>query len=137
MAAKKGTPAATSSSKPTETGSEDAEKKPPQPPQPDQRRDGIWLEVAEVRWEGGTTKACSVLLRADREQPKPIWWPVDDDAVRDGAFETYKAILNEIDKKRMVLARLACSVKPIEGGKLDTWLRCDSFRFQSPELGSR
>lgn len=104
-------------------------------PEPDQKREGIWLEVAEVRYEGGGEKSCSVLLRADREQPKPIWWPVEDTAARDNAFDTYKAILAEMDKKRMVLARLACSVS--ENGTITPWLRCDSFRFQSPELGIR
>lgn len=102
-------------------------------PKPEQKREGIWLEIAEVRYEGGKEKACSVLLKADREQPERIWWPVEDTAVRDSAFETYKAILNELDKKRMVLARLACKCD----SEVGAWLHCDSFRFQSPELGSR
>jgi len=116
-------------------------------PKPDQDRDGIWLEVAEVRFESGTEGACSVLLKADREQPRPVWWPVDEtsasvkgaaeevnatSAKGTAAFETYKAILHELDKKRTVLALLGC-------GREDEnhWLRCRTFRFQAPELGSR
>lgn len=96
---------------------------------------GIWLEVTEVRFEteeGEDKKSCRVLLKGDRDHPKPVWWPVEPAAVRENAFDTYKAILREMNDKRMVLARL--SVKQ-EADK--AWLRCDAFRFQSPELGSR
>lgn len=102
----------------------------------DEQQSWVWLEVSEVRYESGQEKICSVLLRADREQPKPVWWPVEDTAVSTTALETYKAILSEMDKKRMVLARLASSARQ-KNGKVDAWLRCDAFRFQSPELGSR
>jgi len=96
-----------------------------------QQRQGIWLEVSEVRYEGGDDgAACSVLLKADHEHPSRIWWPVKGDAVKGSHYETYKAILSEMDKKRLVLARLSYSAS-------NGWLRCDSFRFQSPELGSR
>jgi len=93
---------------------------------------GIWLEVTEVRYDSDK-KACSVLLKGDREQPKPIWWPVDSTVLKDDddAFDTYKAILQEMDKKRLVLARLSCSKDEPHH------LRCDAFRFQSPDLGSR
>jgi hypothetical protein len=101
----------------------------------DDDKDGIWLEVAEVRWEGGGKKGCSVLLKADREQPKPVWWPVEGTALgksgNDALFETYKAILNEMDKKRLVLARLSCERNETHH------LRCDVLRFQSPDLGNR
>jgi hypothetical protein len=76
-----------------------------------------------------------VQLKADKEQPKPIWWSVDDAAWRGGggntAFDIYKAILNEFDKKRVVLVWLSPSTTPAEG------LRCRALRFQSPELGGR
>lgn len=93
------------------------------------KKSGIWLEVSEVHFETGDSKACSVVLKADREQPKPVYWPVDDEAAGKDALETYKSILNELDKKRVVLARLSCK----EGG----FLRCTAFRFQSPEMGGR
>jgi len=106
----------------------------------DEQQSWIWLEVADVRYEGGGNEKrnCSVLLRADREQPKPHWWFVEPNAVKEDAYETYKAILNEMDKKRMVLARLSCSANvasPPAGTGRE--LRCDSFRFQSPDVGSR
>lgn len=96
----------------------------------DEKQSWIWLEVSDVRFEGGPEKGCCVQLRADREQPKPVWWPVVDTAVRDTAFETYKAILAEMDKKRVVLARLTCD-------RSAGFLHCDALRFQSAEMGSR
>jgi len=101
------------------------------------KRFGIWLEVAEARYQSGVGTGCSVQLKGDREQPKPAWWPVDLKALGKDDFETYKALLHEIDKKRLVLARLACSTKMKEDGTYDHWLHCDAFRFQSPELGGR
>ena len=92
--------------------------------------DAIWLEVTEVRYETVAGGTCTVLLKGDREHPKPVWWQVEPTAAGNNAFETYKAILNEVDKKRIVLARLSCD----KGSHL---LRCDAFRFQSPELGNR
>ena len=96
-------------------------------------RAGIWLEVADVQFESGD-KACKVQLKADRAQPKPMWWPVNSTAVgkpgEGAAYDTYKAILHELDRKRLVLARLSPKPKSTE-------LHCDAFRFQSPDLGSR
>ena len=112
----------------SQTGSQAEEKMPA----PEQKREGIWLEVSEVRYEGGKDQVCTVLLKADHEHPSRIWWPVKSDAVRETPYETYKAILTEMDKKRMVLARLSYCTS----GRA-VWLRCDSFRFQAPELGSR
>jgi hypothetical protein len=96
------------------------------------KAEGIWLEVAEVQFESGKEGGCLVLLKADREQPKPNWWPVALNAIKkdNDPFDDYKEILNQIDKKRAVLARLSW-VADKNG------LRCNAFRFQSPELGSR
>jgi hypothetical protein len=71
-----------------------------------------------------------VLLKADRESPKPVWWQVKKKAVKDDAYETYTAILSEMDKKRTVLARLTH-----QADTASLW--CDSFRFQSSDLGNR
>ena len=117
-----------------------ASTNPPKKLSPDEPREGIWLEVSEVRIETGTTVAaqnkaiCSVLLKADREQPKPVWWPVNLEAAGEqDAFKTYRAILHELDKKRIVLAWLTRA-----GNGADRWLECGAFRFQSPEaLGNR
>lgn len=100
------------------------------------RRPAIWLEVTEVSYDSEKAEqekgVCSVQLKGDREQPKAVWWPVDvPKALGKDAFETYKALLEQIDKKRLVLARLSCSTEA------DHHLRCDAFRFQSTELGSR
>lgn len=95
---------------------------------------GIWLEVTEVHYDSSKEadkRACSVSLKGDREHPKPARWPVKDDALKENAYETYKAIFREMDNKRQVLARLSCSKdEPHQ-------LRCDFFRFQSPDQGSR
>jgi|GEM_PF-1579827 len=97
---------------------------------------GVWLEVAEVQLDS-RLQCCRVQLKADKTQPKPIWWTVDSNALssktepQDAALETYRAILNELDKNRVVLARLSSS------GGSGRSLRCSVFRFQSAELGSR
>jgi hypothetical protein len=98
-----------------------------------ERWPAIWLEVSEVRYVTLAEGTCSVLLKADKEQPKPIWWPVNKSALgkEQTPFDIYKAILHEMDKKRMVLVRLSCDPAA------NNYLHCDSFRFQSPELGSR
>lgn len=93
---------------------------------------GIWLEVAEVRYELEASKgAVRVSLRGDREHPKPVWWSVDEAAVGISALDTYKAILNELDKKRVAIAWLTQDLP--EGSSLV----CRALRFQSPELPSR
>lgn len=97
----------------------------------DEEHDGIWLEVTEVRYDSEKKGMCSLLLKGDREHPKPVWWPVEDKALQDKPFETYKEILREMDKKRLVLARLS------RDRKNHNRLCCDAFRFQSPDLGSR
>jgi hypothetical protein len=89
--------------------------------------EGIWLEVVDVGYETNPKKV-SVQLKGDREHPKPAWWPVVPTSAGKDVSETYKAILNEMDKKRTVLARLSY----VEAG-----LQCTAFRFLSPELGSR
>lgn len=97
---------------------------------------GIWLEVAEFQFDTEKPKPSSrVQLKGDRAYPKPTWWPVDSTAAIattasgiSTPYENYKAILNEMDKKRVVLARLTWK---------DGELLCDAFRFQSPDLGSR
>jgi hypothetical protein len=98
---------------------------------PDESQNWIWLEVTEVRYDtdpqGGRV---SVSLKGDREHPKPVWWPVEGTVAGASALETYKAILNELDKKRVALARLTYN----SGGNS---LFCNALRFQTPELGSR
>lgn len=95
---------------------------------------GIWLEVAEVQLDTAPTKSCRVQLKADKTSSKPVWWPVEETALSssssNAAFDTYKAILGEMDKKRVVLARL--SNKP---GSDE--LHCNAFRFQSSDPGNR
>ncbi len=119
---------------------------------------GIWLEVAELQFDTvkGTSK---VQLKGDRAHPKPAWWDVESTVLGarrepstttpatppttpppatatepdiKAAYETYKAILNEMDKKRVVLARLTWKPgPPVEE------LHCNALRFQSPDVGSR
>lgn len=103
---------------------------------------GIWLEVAEVQLDT-RLQCCRVQLKADRAQPRPVWWRVENSALSseeekekekekslDAAKEAYRAILNELDKNREVLAFLS-------GSEGDHTLRCSAFRFQSAELGKR
>ena len=101
-----------------------------------EQKNGIWLEVTDVSLETGKDTKCRVLLKCDREHPKSVWWPVSNDAVvaatgANAALETYKAILRELDKKRLVLAHLGSD------DSAERWLHCRAFRFQSPDLGSR
>lgn len=100
----------------------------------EQSPDGIWLEVVDVRLEtvpGTKELIYRVLLKGDRENPKPVWWLADENGgIPCG--DLYHTILNEMDRKRVVLARLTC--KP---GTDNNYLHCTAFRFQSAELGSR
>lgn len=102
----------------------------------------IWLEVADAQFQSvdppasspasGADARCNVQLKADKEHPERLWWPVDGDVLGSGktAFDVYKGILGEIDKKRTVLAGLTWN-------QADGQLYCDTLRFQSAELGSR
>ncbi len=59
----------------------------------------IWLEVSNVKIDGTNL---SVQLRADRLPERPRWWlamGVDKDK--------FKAVVEALDKKRPVLARIA------------------------------
>jgi hypothetical protein len=119
----------------------------------DESKSGIWLEVAEVQLDKNEIK---VQLKGDREHPKPNWWTVDQRAVeawepgKPSPYATYRAILHEMDKKRVALACLSC--EPISsrkertkaanrteaaGQKAGVALRCIALRFQSADLGSR
>jgi hypothetical protein len=113
----------------------------------DESKSGIWLEVAEVQFDKNEIK---VQLKGDREHPKPNWWTVDQRAVeawepgKPSPYATYRAILHEMDKKRVALACLSC--EPISSGeepeqtakeKTGGALRCTALRFQSADLGSR
>jgi hypothetical protein len=104
----------------------------------EQRQEGIWLEVIEVRFErGGNQGQCSVRLKGDRADLRPAWWPVAPGALSSkvdsqGAQETYREILNELDKKRLVLVELRCQLDQERH-----WLRCETVRFQPPEIGGR
>jgi hypothetical protein len=111
-----------------------------------EKRQGIWLEVSEVRLERDEDKAeCRVRLKADKEEPKAVWWPVKPTAASshakadEAAHQTYKAILNELDKKRLVLAEISLHQEAGSGSGAAKkwWLECRAFRFQTAELGSR
>jgi hypothetical protein len=94
----------------------------------EKKRRGIWLEVAAVQHD--SEAGCTAQLKGDREDKEPVWWPVDPTKVEDTTgFETYKAILGELDKKRLVLAKLSCTAA--------NQLRCTVLRFRSPEAGGR
>lgn len=112
-----------------------------------ERRTGIWLEVVEAQYGKGTSPL-KVQLKGDRAHPKPVWWPVADDALGfdKDSLDAYKRILDEIDKKRVVLARLTWDSGGSKNSdqnsnqaepKEPTRLHCDALRFQSAELGSR
>lgn len=108
-----------------------------------ERRTGIWLEVVEAQYGKGTSPL-KVQLKGDRAHPKPVWWPVADDALGSDkdSLDAYKRILDEIDKKRVVLARLTWEPGSSEGPAPQeqakpSRLHCDALRFQSAELGSR
>lgn len=93
----------------------------------------IWLEVSEVQFESESSVGGQllVLLKADREQPKPGWWPVEPKAIGgENPFDGYKQILGEMDKKRTVLARLGWDATANR-------LWCNAFRFQSSDASSR
>jgi hypothetical protein len=107
-----------------------------------ERQIGIWLEVSEVRFDTSDGK-CYVQLKADKADLQPSWWLVEDTAAAstgiNGAYGTYKAILSEMDKKRVALAHLTCGVRAeaAEGQHGKHGLYCNAFRFQSPDVGSR
>lgn len=101
---------------------------------------GIWLEVAEVQFDRGDVR---VQLKGDRAHPKAVWWPVENTAAgassspgEQATSAVYRAVLNELDKKRVVLARLSCTPA---GGRSESspGLRCDALRFQSADIGGR
>lgn len=95
------------------------------------RHKAIWLKVSEVRLHNEDQRCeCQVRLVGDCEDPRLHWWPVDDKALsgtgaEKGGFKIYKAILHELDKKRLVIARLAWE---------NDHLECKALRFQSPDL---
>jgi hypothetical protein len=91
-------------------------------------KDGIWLEVAAVQYD--SAEGCTVQLKGDKEEKEPVWWPVDPIAGK-SAVDTYKDILGEIDRKRLVFAKLSyvtSSAPP--AGPPKTELHCTVLRFR-------
>lgn len=97
----------------------------------EERPTGIWLEVAEVQFDT-QAPTIRVQLEGDRAHPKPTWWTVASTAVsgEQDPHDVYTAILDEKDKKRVVLACLCWDESSKE-------LHCSALRFQSPDLGRR
>ncbi|HXU32368.1 MAG TPA: hypothetical protein VN851_17520 [Thermoanaerobaculia bacterium] len=94
---------------------------------------GIWLEVAEVRCDSQATgQVCKVRLKGDRGEDPKTWWPVAPEILGskepDSVFAVYKAILTELDKKRVVTMELRWQKNHLE---------CQALRFLSAEAGAR
>jgi hypothetical protein len=82
---------------------------------------GIWLKVSNARLHDNTIE---VQLEGDREDREANWWSVKADAAGDVSAETFRTILDGLDKKRTVLARLALVGKA---------LQCSTIRVQHTE----
>ena len=105
----------------------------------EKRQSSIWLEVTNVRLED---KRVELQLKGDRADREPVWWEVD--LVTAGFGEAgkevtkakpdpnaaYKAIADGLDKKKLVLAKLAIDAPTAT-------LKCTSIRVQYAESTSR
>ena len=105
------------------------------------RKSSIWLEVANVRLEG---EIVEIQVKGDRADCEPVWRKVnlmaaayseperqDNDkkvivAEKKGHDTAYRTISEGLDRKRIVLAKLA-----------GTPLECTSIRIQYADSNSR
>ncbi|MFP3940574.1 MAG: hypothetical protein ACLF0P_09735 [Thermoanaerobaculia bacterium] len=97
--------------------------------------EGVWLKVAKARLEKNRLE---VQVEGDRADGWPRWWPVAENALGDDERETFRVLVECLDKKRTVLAKL----QPIQPDASDfggvpkaeeTFLGCRFFRIQHGE----
>lgn len=82
--------------------------------------EGIWLKVANAQF---TNRAVRIQVEGDQTEKEPTWWSVVDDAAGEDSRQTFRTIVQGLDKQRIVLARLDPSTK-------DSGLRCTLIRVQ-------
>lgn len=89
--------------------------------------ESIWLEVANVRLENSVVQ---IQVKGDRTDREPVWWDVEleNNNAKPESNDAYRTIVDGLDKKRVVLAKLAA-----EGNTL----KCAFIRVQYAESNSR
>lgn len=90
----------------------------------------LWLKVSNARRDG--KEDLWIQVEGDRGDREPSWWPLDPGAAGKDSSETFRAILDGIDKKRLVLVLLECtsSGKTASGAPS---LRGSTIRIQHAE----
>lgn len=99
--------------------------------------DGIWLKVHNARLEG---ERLELQLEGDRADREPRWWPAARKAAGENGPATFRALVDALDRKRIVLAKLGIfdpSAGPEDfalGSKpTRPFLGCGCVRIQLPE----
>ena len=96
------------------------------------RQKYIWLEVANVRRLNNDVQ---IQVKGDRADHEPVWWNVKlPISGFEDAEKAYRAVTENLDKKRIVLANLIPDTAPEPVG---TTLKCTSIRIQYAESSSR
>jgi len=89
----------------------------------------IWLEVTNVRSAKEPEQTLEIQVKGDRADREPEWWTVNASAyIDDGIAKTYRALSENLDKKRIVIAAL---------GPVADKLECTHFRIQYADSNSR
>jgi len=104
----------------------------------------IWLEVTNVRSSQIKDEPpLQIQVKGDRAEREPEWWNVNAEAYTGStAAETYRALSENLDKKRIVLAALGAGDKPVtsppdpEQSRTGT-LECKHLRIQYAESANR
>lgn len=80
----------------------------------EKKEQGIWLEVQSIRL---TNENLSVQVRADKNERAPHWWPVSENlaACVDERKNLYRDFVDGLDKKRLVLVKMACPDHEVAG----------------------
>lgn len=91
----------------------------------------LWLEVANVRMDGGSSPRVRVQLKGDRSDKEPTWLEVDPKAYGGDESDTAREIFSALDKKRIVLAGIGINAR--EKDKLVV----KYIRIQLNDSGSR
>jgi len=84
--------------------------------------DGIWMKIVNARL---TQDSVEIQVEGDQGDREPTWWPVAGKAAGSGPLETYRTIVDGIDKRRVVLARLGAA-----GTESGSALACNLVRVQ-------
>lgn len=99
---------------------------------------GIWLKVTNVRHQGGSV---FIQVEGDWKDEQPAWWPVKQGILKNDELAAFGAILESLDRKKPILARLTCC----EAGEAkefglrvanSAFLGCDVLRLQFTDARS-